>query len=349
VRRESKAVKMGNVQIGGDAPISVQSMTNTDTRNVKATVEQIKRLEEAGCELVRVAIPDQEAASKVGEIKSQIKIPLIADIHFDYRLALEVLEQGIDGLRINPGNIGNEEKVKLVAQKALEKKVPIRVGVNAGSLERELLKKYGHPTAKAMVESALKHVQLLEKYGFKDIIISLKASNVMKTLEAYQLIATVVDYPLHIGITEAGTIKSGTIKSAVGIGAILAQGLGDTIRVSLTGDPVEEIEVAYSILKALNLRRGGVNIISCPTCGRTEINLVEIANQVEEKIKDLDKDIEVAIMGCVVNGPGEAREADLGIAGGKDVGLIFKKGEVIKRVPAEDLVDELMEEIENLD
>lgn len=349
MRRESKAVKMGNVQIGGDAPISVQSMTNTDTRNVKATVEQIKRLEEAGCELVRVAIPDQEAASKVGEIKSQIKIPLIADIHFDYRLALEVLEQGIDGLRINPGNIGNEEKVKLVAQKALEKKVPIRVGVNAGSLERELLKKYGHPTAKAMVESALKHVQLLEKYGFKDIIISLKASNVMKTLEAYQLIATVVDYPLHIGITEAGTIKSGTIKSAVGIGAILAQGLGDTIRVSLTGDPVEEIEVAYSILKALNLRRGGVNIISCPTCGRTEINLVEIANQVEEKIKDLDKDIEVAIMGCVVNGPGEAREADLGIAGGKDVGLIFKKGEVIKRVPAEDLVDELMEEIENLD
>jgi len=349
VRRESKAVKMGNVQIGGDAPISVQSMTNTDTRNVKATVEQIKRLEEAGCELVRVAIPDQEAASKVGEIKSQIKIPLIADIHFDYRLALEVLEQGIDGLRINPGNIGNEEKVKLVAQKALEKKVPIRVGVNAGSLERELLKKYGHPTAKAMVESALKHVQLLEKYGFEDIIISLKASNVMKTLEAYQLIATVVDYPLHIGITEAGTIKSGTIKSAVGIGAILAQGLGDTIRVSLTGDPVEEIEVAYSILKALNLRRGGVNIISCPTCGRTEINLVEIANQVEEKIKDLDKDIEVAIMGCVVNGPGEAREADLGIAGGKDVGLIFKKGEVIKRVPAEDLVDELMEEIENLD
>ncbi|WP_097016480.1 flavodoxin-dependent (E)-4-hydroxy-3-methylbut-2-enyl-diphosphate synthase [Orenia metallireducens] len=349
VRRESKAVKMGNVQIGGDAPISVQSMTNTDTRNVKATVEQIKRLEEAGCELVRVAIPDQEAASKVGEIKSQIKIPLIADIHFDYRLALEVLEQGIDGLRINPGNIGNEEKVKLVAQKALEKKVPIRVGVNAGSLERELLKKYGHPTAKAMVESALKHVQLLEKYGFEDIIISLKASNVMKTLEAYQLIATVVDYPLHIGITEAGTIKSGTIKSAVGIGAILAQGLGDTIRVSLTGDPVEEIEVAYSILKALNLRRGGVNIISCPTCGRTEINLVEIANQVEEKIKDLDKDIEVAIMGCVVNGPGEAREADLGIAGGKDVGLIFKKGEVIKRVPAEDLVDELMKEIENLD
>ncbi|PRX33632.1 4-hydroxy-3-methylbut-2-en-1-yl diphosphate synthase [Orenia metallireducens] len=349
MRRESKAVKMGNVQIGGDAPISVQSMTNTDTRNVKATVEQIKRLEEAGCELVRVAIPDQEAASKVGEIKSQIKIPLIADIHFDYRLALEVLEQGIDGLRINPGNIGNEEKVKLVAQKALEKKVPIRVGVNAGSLERELLKKYGHPTAKAMVESALKHVQLLEKYGFEDIIISLKASNVMKTLEAYQLIATVVDYPLHIGITEAGTIKSGTIKSAVGIGAILAQGLGDTIRVSLTGDPVEEIEVAYSILKALNLRRGGVNIISCPTCGRTEINLVEIANQVEEKIKDLDKDIEVAIMGCVVNGPGEAREADLGIAGGKDVGLIFKKGEVIKRVPAEDLVDELMKEIENLD
>ncbi|OCL27127.1 4-hydroxy-3-methylbut-2-en-1-yl diphosphate synthase [Orenia metallireducens] len=349
VRRESKAVKIGNVQIGGDAAISVQSMTNTDTRDVKATVAQIKRLEEAGCELVRVAIPDKEAASKVSEIQSQIKIPLIADIHFDYRLALEVLEQGIDGLRINPGNIGNEEKVKLVAKSALEKKVPIRVGVNAGSLERELLKKYGHPTAEAMVESALKHIRLLEKFGFYDIIISLKASNVMKTLEAYQLIAKEVDYPLHIGITEAGTIKSGTIKSAVGIGAILAQGLGDTIRVSLTGDPVEEIEVAYSILKSLNLRKGGVNIISCPTCGRTEINLVEIANQVEEKIKTLDKDIEVAIMGCVVNGPGEAREADLGIAGGKDVGLIFKKGEVIKKVPAEDLVDELMKEIDNLD
>jgi len=349
VRRESRAVKMGSIQIGGDAPISVQSMTNTDTRDVNETVAQIKRLEEAGCELIRVAIPDMEAASKVSQIKNQIKIPLIADIHFDYRLALEVLEQGIDGLRINPGNIGNEEKIKLVAQKALEKKVPIRVGVNAGSLEQELLKKYGHPTAEAMVESALKHVSLLERFGFYDIIISLKASNVMKTLEAYQLIAKEVDYPLHIGITEAGTIKSGTIKSAVGIGAILSQGLGDTIRVSLTGDPVEEIEVAYSILKSLDLRRGGVNIISCPTCGRTEINLVEIANQVEDKIKGLDKDIEVAIMGCVVNGPGEAREADLGIAGGKDVGLIFKKGEVIKRVPAAELVDELMKEIENLD
>ncbi|TDX51889.1 flavodoxin-dependent (E)-4-hydroxy-3-methylbut-2-enyl-diphosphate synthase [Orenia marismortui] len=348
-RRKTKAVTIGDVQIGGGAPVSVQSMTNTDTRDVISTVEQIKSLEESGCELVRVAIPDQEAATKVDKIKEQINIPLIADIHFDYRLALEVLDRGIDGLRINPGNIGDEDKVKIVAQRALESGVPIRVGVNAGSLEKSLLKKYGHPTAEAMVDSALEHVKLLEEFGFEDIIISLKASNVMMTLSAYQLIAEKVDYPLHIGITEAGTIKSGTVKSAVGIGAILAQGLGDTIRVSLTGDPVEEIKVAYEILKSLNLRRSGVNIISCPTCGRTEINLVEIANTVEEKLAGLDKDIEVAIMGCVVNGPGEAREADLGIAGGRDVGLIFKKGEVIKKVSADDLVDELLAEIDKLD
>ncbi|WP_282580117.1 flavodoxin-dependent (E)-4-hydroxy-3-methylbut-2-enyl-diphosphate synthase [Natroniella sulfidigena] len=348
-RNQTRSVQIGDVEIGGTAPISVQSMTNTDTCDVKKTVAQIKRLEEAGCELVRVAIPDQIAASKVAQIKEEIEIPLIADIHFNYKLALEVLELGIDGLRINPGNIGSEEKIELVAKKALEYQVPIRVGVNAGSLEKELLQKYGHPTAEAMVESALGNIELLEKFGFEEIIISLKASDVMMTLKAYQLIAQEVDYPLHVGITEAGTIKSGTIKSAVGIGAILAQGLGDTIRVSLTGDPVEEIKVGFEILKALNLREQGVNLISCPTCGRCEIELVEIANRVEEELVDLDKSIEVAVMGCVVNGPGEAREADLGIAGGKDVGLIFKKGEVIKKVPGKDLVDQLLIEIENLE
>ncbi|MGM0502753.1 MAG: flavodoxin-dependent (E)-4-hydroxy-3-methylbut-2-enyl-diphosphate synthase [Bacillota bacterium] len=344
-RRTTKTVTIGDVEIGATAPISVQSMTNTDTRDVTATVAQIKRLENAGCELIRIAIPDYEAALKVNQIKEQIKIPLIADIHFDHKLALEVLERGIDGLRINPGNIGGEENVKEVAQKSLEKDVPIRVGVNGGSLEQELLEKYGHPTAEAMVESALKHSKLLEKYGFDDIIISLKASDVPMTLKAYQLLAEKVDYPFHVGITEAGTVKSGTIKSAVGIGSILAQGLGDTIRVSLTGDPVEEIKVAYDILKSLNLREKGIKIISCPTCGRCEIDLVEIAEQVEEEISDIDKAIQVAIMGCVVNGPGEAKEADIGIAGGKDMGLIFKDGETLKKVPADELVTELVKEI----
>ena len=347
-KKATKAVTVGDVQIGGDAPVSVQSMTNTDTRNIGETVDQIKRLEEAGCELIRVAIPDYEAATKVDKIKEEIDLPLIADIHFDHKLALEVLERGIDGLRINPGNIGGEKKVKAVATKALAKKVPIRVGVNGGSLEKELLEKYGHPTAEAMVESALKHIRLLEKYDFYDIIISLKASEVPMTLKAYQLMSQRVDYPLHVGITEAGTVKSGTIKSAVGIGSILAQGLGDTIRVSLTGDPVEEIGVAYDILKSLNLRDKGVKIISCPTCGRCEIDLVEIANKVEEEITEVDKSIEVAIMGCVVNGPGEAREADIGIAGGKDEGLIFKDGESIKKVSSDELVAELVEEIKKL-
>ncbi|WP_408954512.1 flavodoxin-dependent (E)-4-hydroxy-3-methylbut-2-enyl-diphosphate synthase [Natroniella sp. ANB-PHB2] len=348
-RQKRRVVQIGDVQIGGTAPISVQSMTNTDTRNVKETVTQIKQLEKAGCELVRIAIPDQSAASKVAQIKEEIDIPLIADIHFNYKLALEVLEQGVDGLRINPGNIGSEEKIELVANKALEYQVPIRVGVNAGSLEKELLQKHGHPTAEAMVESALGNIELLEKFGFEEIIISLKASDVMMTLKAYQLIIQEVDYPLHVGITEAGTIKSGTVKSAVGIGAILAQGLGDTIRVSLTGDPVEEVKVGFQILRALNLRDQGVNLISCPTCGRCEIDLVKIANRVEEEIGDLDKSIEVAVMGCVVNGPGEAREADLGIAGGKDVGLIFKKGEVIKKVSGQELVNELLIEIDKLE
>ncbi|SJZ65053.1 flavodoxin-dependent (E)-4-hydroxy-3-methylbut-2-enyl-diphosphate synthase [Selenihalanaerobacter shriftii] len=347
-RAKSRQVNLGGIKIGGDAPISVQSMTNTDTRDVASTIEQIKQLEEAGCELIRVAIPDMEAANKVKEIKEKISIPLIADIHFNHKLALRVLELGIDGLRINPGNIGSEDKVKELTELANKKDVPIRIGVNAGSLEKELLTKYGAPTAEAMVESALKHVRLLEEYGFEDIIISLKASDVLMTLEAYELIAKKVNYPLHLGITEAGTEWSGTIKSAVGIGSILSRGLGDTIRVSLTGDPVEEVKVGYEILKSLNLRQKGPKIISCPTCGRCEINLIGVANQVEEKIKNLDTNIKVAIMGCVVNGPGEAREADIGIAGGKDVGLLFKRGEVIEKVPGDKLVDTLLTEIENL-
>jgi len=347
-REQTRRVKVGDVEIGGGALVSVQSMTNTDTRDVEATVAQIKRLEEVGCDLVRVAVPDMEAAVKLDEIKKRIKIPLIADIHFDYKLALEALDRGIDGLRINPGNIGDKQKVEMVANKALQEGTPIRVGVNAGSLEKELLKKYGHPTAQAMVESGLRHVELLEKFGFKDIVISLKASDVLMTVEAYKLMAKEVDYPLHIGITEAGTIKSGTVKSAVGIGTILACGIGDTIRVSLTGDPVEEVKVGYQILKALDLRECGVKIISCPTCGRCQIDLISIANQVEDKLAYLNKPIEVAIMGCVVNGPGEAREADIGIAGGKDEGLLFKKGEVIRKIPADDLVEELLAEIEKL-
>jgi (E)-4-hydroxy-3-methylbut-2-enyl-diphosphate synthase len=323
-------------------------MTNTDTRQVEETVAQIKELEAAGCELIRVAIPDEEAATKVDKIQEKINIPLIADIHFNYQLALEVLRRGIDGLRLNPGNIGGESEVEAVAKEALKREVPIRVGVNSGSLEEELLEKYGQPTAEAMVESALGQVELLEKFGFQEIIISLKASDVVMTMEAYQLMAEEVDYPFHVGITEAGTVKKGTIKSAVGIGAILAAGLGDTIRVSLTGDPVEEVYTAYQILTALNLREKGVNLISCPTCGRCEIDLVEIARQVEEKLKYVDQSLQVAVMGCVVNGPGEAREADVGIAGGKDQGLIFRNGEVIKKVSGDKLVAELMKEIDKL-
>ena len=345
-RRDSKQVSMGGVKIGGDAPISVQSMTNTDTRDVEATVRQIHSLEEVGCELIRIAVPDMVAANKVDKIKAKINIPLIADIHFNHKLALRVLELGIDGLRINPGNIGSEEKVRELAKLAKDKGVPIRIGVNAGSLEKELLVKYGAPTAEAMVESALRHVRLLEEYEFTDIIISLKASDVLMTLRAYQLMADKVDYPLHLGITEAGTEWAGTIKSAVGLGSILSRGLGDTIRVSLTGDPVEEVKVGYEILKSLGLRQKGPQIISCPTCGRCEINLIDVANEVESKIRDLDTNIKVAIMGCVVNGPGEAREADIGIAGGKKEGLLFKEGEVVKKVAGEELVDTLLAEVE---
>ncbi|MGE4213917.1 MAG: flavodoxin-dependent (E)-4-hydroxy-3-methylbut-2-enyl-diphosphate synthase [Anaerotignaceae bacterium] len=344
-RKIKKTVEVGGLKIGGDHPIIIQSMCNTDTRDVSATVRQIKALEEAGCELVRVAVPDMEAAIAVGKIKEQISIPLVADIHFDYRLALEVMKQGVDKVRINPGNIGDEEKIKAVVDMAKEKNIPIRIGVNSGSLEKELLNKYGHVTPEALVESALKHVKILEKFDFHNIIISIKASGVPMSIETYSLLSKSCDYPIHVGITEAGTVYGGTVKSAVGIGAILAMGIGDTIRVSLTGDPVEEIKAAKEILKSLELRKFGIDFVSCPTCGRTEIDLIGIANEVEEKCRKINKNIKVAVMGCVVNGPGEAREADIGIAGGNGVGLIFKKGEIIKKVDESQLVDSLMEEI----
>ena len=347
-RKITRSVKVGNLLIGGGNNVVIQSMCNTDTRNVKETVAQIKRLEEAGCEMVRVAVPDMEAAKAIGEIKKEISIPLVADIHFEYRLALEAMEQGIDKVRINPGNIGSEEKIRAVVEKAKEKHIPIRIGVNSGSLEKDLLEKYGHVTPEALVESALKHVRILERYDFHDIVISIKASSVPFSIAAYSLLSQKVDYPLHVGITEAGTVWGGTVKSAVGIGSILAMGIGDTIRVSLTGDPVEEIKAAKEILKSLELRKFGVEFVSCPTCGRTQIDLVSIASQVEEKCRKINKNIKVAVMGCVVNGPGEAREADIGIAGGKGEGLIFKKGEIIKKVPENELIDALMAEIEKL-
>ena len=347
-RRKTRQIKVGSVAIGGDAPVSVQSMTNTDTRDVIATVEQTNQLAAAGCEIVRVAVLDTEAAAAIKEIKSRITIPLIADIHFDYKLALEAMANGVDGLRINPGNIGTEEKVRAVVDAAREKGIPIRIGVNAGSLEKKLLERYGHATPQAMAESALGHVAILEKLNFQDIKISLKASDVPLMLEAYRLLAEKVDYPLHIGVTEAGTVRSGTIKSSVGVGALPAQGIGDSIRVSLTGHPVHEIRVGYEILKSLGLRERGPILISCPTCGRCQINLIQVAEEVEQRIQHLDKPIKVAIMGCIVNGPGEAREADIGIAGGKGVGLLFKKGEVVRKVPEEQLVETLLEEIEKL-
>ena len=345
MRRKTRKVYYGNVAVGGDAPITVQSMTNTKTADVEATVKQIRDLAAAGCEIIRVAVPDMEAAKRLGEIKEQIDIPLIADIHFDYRLALEAIEQGVDGLRLNPGNIGQADRVREVAQRAIKAGIPIRVGVNSGSIEKGILAKYGGPTAQGMVESALNQVSILEENDFQDIVISLKATDVMMTIRAYELMAERVDYPFHIGITEAGTIWAGTIKSAAGIGALLSRGIGDTIRISLTGDPLEEVRVGWQILKALRLRRKGAEIISCPTCGRTEIDLISLANQVEEMLEKYEKDITVAVMGCVVNGPGEAREADIGIAGGRGVGLIFRKGEIIKKVPEEKLLEELEKEI----
>jgi len=347
-RRKTRPVYIGKVQVGGGAPVSVQSMTNTDTREAAATVAQINQLAEEGCEIVRMAVPDREAAAALPDILRGIGVPLVADIHFDYRLALEALKAGVDGLRINPGNIGGRERVAAVVEAARERRVPIRIGVNAGSLEKDLLAKHGGVTAAAMVESALGHIRILEDLNHTAIKISLKASNIPLMLEAYRLLAGKVDYPFHIGVTEAGTLRSGAVKSAVGIGILLNEGLGDTIRVSLTGHPLHEVRVGYDILKALGLRRRGVEFISCPTCGRTQIDLIKIAEEVEEKLRRLDRSLKVAVMGCAVNGPGEAREADVGIAGGKGEGLIFRKGEIIRKAPEDRLVEELLKEIEKL-
>ena len=345
-RKKTRKVMVSDVQIGGDAPVVIQSMTNSDTRNVEETLNQIKMLYNAGCQIIRCAVPDMEAAGAIKEITKQSPIPVVADIHFDYRLALKAIENGVSALRINPGNIGSVERVKLVAEKAKEKNIPIRIGVNSGSLEKEILAKYKSPTPEALVESALNHVKILEELDFYDIVISIKSSNVKMMIDAYRLMSTKCDYPLHLGVTESGTPFKGTIKSSIGIGTLLAEGIGDTIRVSLTSDPVEEIKVAKEILKALDLRKGGLEFVSCPTCGRTSIDLIGIATEVEKRLEGIKKDIKVAVMGCIVNGPGEAKEADIGIAGGKGEGIIFRKGEIIKKVKEEELVEELMKEIE---
>ncbi|MGQ9607933.1 MAG: flavodoxin-dependent (E)-4-hydroxy-3-methylbut-2-enyl-diphosphate synthase [bacterium] len=347
-RRYSRKIKVGSLFIGGDAPISVQSMTNTDTIDIKATIAQAKRLEQVGCELIRIAVPNMDAASAISKIKAEISTPLVADIHFDYRLALKALDEGIDKLRINPGNIGDLEKIKAVVKSAKEKEVPIRIGINSGSLEKDLLAKYGHATPNAMVESALRHVRILEDMDFFNIVISLKASDPLRTIETYRLIADQVDYPLHLGVTEAGTAFTGAIRSAVAMGILLSEGIGDTIRVSLTDDPVQEVRAGYEILKSLELREYGPTIISCPTCGRTKIDIIKIAREVEQRVAYVKKPIKIAVMGCIVNGPGEAREADIGIAGGRGRGVLFKKGEKICTVDEDKLIDVLIDEIENL-
>ena len=348
MRKQKRIVNIGGVKIGGDNPVAIQSMCNTDTRDVKATVNQIHELENAGCEIIRVAVPDMVAAKAVADIKKQIHIPLVVDIHFDYRLALECMKNGADKVRINPGNIGDRDRVKQVVEMAKEREIPIRIGVNGGSLERELLQKYGGVTADALVESAMGHVAILDELNFNNVVVSIKISDVPKMLCAYRKFKEISDIPLHIGVTESGTLKGGTVKSAVGIGALLAEGIGDTMRVSLTANPVEEIYAAYDIQKVLGMRKTGAEIVSCPTCGRTQLDLISIANEVEKRAANIDKPIKIAVMGCAVNGPGEAREADIGIAGGKGEGLIFKKGEIIKKVPQDSLVDELMKEIETL-
>lgn len=348
MRKQKRIVNIGGVKIGGDNPVAIQSMCNTDTRDVKATVNQIHELENAGCEIIRVAVPDIVAAKAVADIKKQIHIPLVVDIHFDYRLALECMKNGADKVRINPGNIGDRDRVKQVVEMAKEREIPIRIGVNGGSLERELLQKYGGVTADALVESAMGHVAILDELNFNNVVVSIKISDVPKMLCAYRKFNEISDIPLHIGVTESGTLKGGTVKSAVGIGALLAEEIGDTMRVSLTANPVEEIYAAYDIQKVLGMRKTGAEIVSCPTCGRTQLDLISIANEVEKRAANIDKPIKIAVMGCAVNGPGEAREADIGIAGGKGEGLIFKKGEIIKKVPQDSLVDELMKEIETL-
>lgn len=345
-RKKTRRIHIGAVPIGGSAPITVQSMTNTRTADAAATVAQIKALAAAGCDIVRLAVPDMAAAETLGEIVRAVDVPLVADIHFDYRLALEAIRQGIAALRLNPGNIGGPDNVRAVTAAAKKAHIPIRIGVNAGSLDKKLLAKYGRPTAEALVESALGHVRLLEAEDFYDIKISLKAHDVPLTIAAYRRMSEAVDYPLHLGITEAGTPQSGMIKSAVGIGALLAEGIGDTIRVSLTGDPLVEVKVANEILKSLGLREYGPTLIACPTCGRTSIDLAQIAADVEARLEGVSRPIQVAVMGCVVNGPGEAREADVGIAGGRGEGLVFRKGEVLRRVPEDQLVAELFKEID---
>ena len=345
-RENTRVLQAGALKIGGDAPVSVQSMCNTKTWDVAATVAQIHQMELAGADMVRVAVPDERAALAIDKIREQISIPLVADIHFDYRLALMCAERGIDKIRINPGNIGGEDKIRAVVDACRQHRIPIRIGVNAGSLEKRLLEKYGHPCPEAMVESARDHVRLLEQFDFEDICISLKASDVQRTVAAYRMAAECFPYPLHLGVTETGTAWNGTIQSAVGIGTLLNEGIGNTIRVSLTADPVEEVKTGIAILRAAGLRTGGVRFISCPTCGRTEIDLISLASEVEKKLSGLQRDITVAVMGCVVNGPGEAREADYGIAGGRDRGLVFRRGEVLGTYPYEELLPRLMEVIE---
>ncbi|SET01348.1 flavodoxin-dependent (E)-4-hydroxy-3-methylbut-2-enyl-diphosphate synthase [[Clostridium] polysaccharolyticum] len=347
IRENTKVAVIGNRAIGGKNPVLIQSMTNTKTEDVGNTVEQIKRLEEAGCDIIRCAVPTEQAAYALKEIKRQISIPLVADIHFDYRLAILAMENGADKIRINPGNIGSAEKIQAVVDVAKSRNIPIRVGVNSGSLEKNLIEKYGGVTAKGIVESALGKVKIIEDMGYDNLVISIKSSDVRMCIEAHELLVKETDYPLHVGITESGTVYSGNIKSAVGLGAILSQGIGNTIRVSLTGDPLEEIKSAKLILKTLGLRKGGIEVVSCPTCGRTRIDLIQLANQVESMAANYDLDIKVAVMGCAVNGPGEAKEADIGVAGGVNEGLLIKKGEIIKKVPEGELLDTLKWELDH--
>jgi (E)-4-hydroxy-3-methylbut-2-enyl-diphosphate synthase len=345
-RRKTRQIQVGGLTGGGDAPITVQSMTKTDTRDVQATLLEIWSLEAAGCDIVRCAVPVREAAEKLGEIKRQIRIPLVADIHFNYKLALIALEQGVDGLRLNPGNIGGKKFVMEVVNLAKDRKIPIRIGVNAGSLEKDLLERYGGPSAQGMVESALRHIHILEECNYPEMKVSLKASDPLMMIEAYRMLASQVDYPFHLGVTEAGTPGVGTIKSAVGLGALLSEGIGDTIRVSLSADPTEEVRVGIDILKSLGLRKGGLTFVACPSCGRADVDLVRLAREVEEEFKGLNEEIHIAVMGCEVNGPGEARAADIGVAGGRGIGLIFRNGEVIRKVPEREIVQAMREEVD---
>ncbi|MDD4803148.1 MAG: flavodoxin-dependent (E)-4-hydroxy-3-methylbut-2-enyl-diphosphate synthase [Syntrophomonas sp.] len=348
MRRKSREIKIGKLAVGGDNPIAVQSMTSTDTRDITATIEQIKRLEQAGCELIRVAVINEEAAAAIKAIKQAIAIPLVADIHFDYKLALKSLAAGADGLRINPGNIGDRNKIKAVVNACKDQQIPIRIGVNSGSLDKSMLEKYKSICPEAMVESALQNIKILEDLDFREIKISLKSSSVLLSVEAYRIIAEKVDYPLHIGITEAGTKDRALIKSAMGLGILLHEGIGDTVRVSLTADPAEEVWAAYEILRDLGLRKRGMELISCPTCGRCEIDLIRLAEDIDQLIRTKPEPLKVAVMGCVVNGPGEAREADVGVAGGRGFGFMFRKGEIIKKVPEGEIIKELLQEIENI-